>query len=295
MSKELNLWVYSPNQKFLKRINIDNYCLSKKVTIKAVLSACNSFKGYGFVKDNFVSLNKITDWWSVEEVTDYFNEWLKNNLKSNITKLKGMYGTKYKEEYLSSALMYIMNAIHSERSINAFEQALVFKYKTCMLDAERVDKTKIKNGFTNDFIFIDREGNEESYIRTYAEKDIWDKEYSCINDYNSIKQLDIIGYILKEKFSMIQADLFVNILQEKYDFKSLDKIPDFKYSTLIRKYKNDVKLLKHKDCELSNTEYLKQIVEECWCEMISCLNRIKSEANVRTFKDLDDYTLKELL
>jgi hypothetical protein len=293
VKSDLTVWVYTPNQKYKKKMNLDNYCSSKRVSKKAVLTACKSFKGYGFVKDEYVSLSKIEHWWSIEEVTEFFNTWLRKNLKKNITKLKGMYGKKYKEEYLSSALQYMVNAIHSERSINAFEQALVYKYKTSMLDAERTDKAKQGNGLVADFMIIDKDGNEESYIRTYATEDIWHKEYSCINDYNSIKQLDIIGNILKERFPMIQAELFVSILQENYDFKSLDKIPDFKYSTLIRKYKNEVKLLKPSDCSLSNTEFLKEMIQDCWDEMILLLDRIKEEANVHTYKDLDDYTLNE--
>ncbi len=295
VSKDM-LYIYTSKKKFVKRISLTAYCKSKRVSKKTVLDACNSFKGYGFVKDEYVSLTKIERWWTAEEVTEVFNKWLKKHLPNNIKKLKGMYGDKYNEDYLSSAILYIMNAIHSDRSINHFEQALIYKYKTSKLDEERLMKCRVKNGLTPDFMIVGKDGEEESYIRHYAMEDYWHSNYNCIDDYNSMKQFDIIGNILKERFSADQVDMFIEILQGKFDFKDLNTIPDFKYSTLIRKYKDVVVSLKKQDTyrsDMSNTNYLMELIKECWEEMIMVIERIKDEADTRTFKNLDDYTLKE--
>lgn len=296
------LYVYDTNGNLKRTTTVPAYCKSKRKSRQAVISAAKSFKGYGFVEDEYVSLTPLDRLLTVSEVIKMFNDWLKVNLDKNILKLKRMYVKKFNIEYVYEALGYVTEAINSPRSVNNFEQALVFKYKTYFLDEKRKNDKRYENGLREDIVITDASGNSISYIDTYAsdEDDLWnEKKYDCVEDYNSIKRFDVIGYILKEQYSAAAVDMFIDILQGSYDFVSIGNIPDFRYATLIRKYKDVVVQLKKDDCSdnkaLSNSKYLEHICKLFWNEMNNNLKRIVEEADRHTYKSLEDYTLSEII
>ena len=296
------LYVYDVKGNLKATTTVNQYCKTKRKSKTAVMSACKSFKGYGFVEDEFVSLTPIKRFYSTNEVVKMFNDWLKNNLDKNVVKLKAMYRKKYNDEYLYQALLYITEAINSPRSVNNFEQALVYKYKTCFLDEQRKVERRRDNGLREDIIITDDAGNSISYIDTYAteDDDLWnEKKYYCVEDYNSIKRFDVIGYILKEKYPSDAVDMFIEMLQGEYEFDTLSNTPKFRYMTLIRKYKGIVKSLKKDDCSenkaLSDSKYLEYFTQELWNEMNNNLSRIIEESDRYTYKSLEDYTLAELI
>jgi hypothetical protein len=274
-----------------------------------IYNIATSVKGYGFERNTFISLKVIERLLTPKEVLTLFNKWLITGYERNITKLKGMYRGKFDEEYYSLAMLYITESIYTERSINDFEQALIYKYRTSMLDCERAHKIRHDKGLSPDFYLIlpsnhKVDDNQDSplFIETMSMEgdSLFDtkKNYDCVEDYNSIKRLDVIGYILKEKFSEQQVDIFIEILQDKFDFVDFNTIPNFRYTTLIRKYKDTIISMKKGDIEnkkMSNTAYLTMIVEQCWKAFVIDIPRIKRECEYHTFKSIDDYGLNEII
>lgn len=296
------LYVYDTDCNFLYEILIDFYAKSVNKSVKNILEISKSFKGYGYDNGNYISIKKIEKFYNTSEVTEMFNDWLKINYKSLIKKLKNMYKTKYSEEVLSDAMFYVVESINKKRSVNNFEQSIIFKYKCFMIDSERVAKNRKLNGYTDDFIIIDKYGDEQSFIQNYAKStdSFFDtkQNYDCILDYNSIKRFDIIGYILKEFLDVDSVNLFIEILQGDFDFKNLTEIPNFKYNTLIRKYKQEIETIKNKNIifkNISNSKYLKNLVEKCWNVMSENIERIVKDCNLHTFKNVDDYNLLDFI
>ena len=316
-SVKQNVYIYNTENKFVSKKSMIEACKFLNSKPAQIANAAESFKNYGYVKTHFVSFSPIEKFYTPTEVIIIFNNWLKVNLNKNIAKLKNMYDD-YDEEYLYNALSYITEAINSPRSINHFEPALIFKYKGEMLDAKKKATMRQNHGeqsdfdvligsADNEFCYADKlsgtkrksaNPNSHSYINTFASEDdyFWnDKKYNCIDDYNSMKQIDVIGYILKEKFSRTHVDLFLEILQsDMYVLENMSK-PMFKYATIVRRHKDAIVALKSKDkTKLSNTKYIVELVEKCWGELLKELARIKKEANSHTYKNIDDYTLAEL-
>lgn len=302
------LYLYDVKGKLVKTTTIKEYSKSTNKTTSNIINIASSFKGYGFDNNHFISLKPIERLLTSSEVMKMFNKWLLKGYDRNITKLKAMYKTKFDEEYYSLAMLYVVEAIKSERSVNDFEQALIYKYRTSMLDSERANKLRKDNGLSSDFAVGEscHKNNDVAdvslFIETLAEEgdSIFDvkKNYDCVEDYNSIKRFDVIGYILKESFSIEIADLFVEMLQAEYDFADLKTIPNFKYLTLIRKYKAVIESIKMKDVEhkkLSNSAYLKLITEKCWQVFVNNISRIKTESERHTFKSVEDYGLYEII
>ena len=274
-----------------------------------ILIVLTSFKGYGYSEGKFISLKELDSLMTVEEAMCIFNKWLIKGYKSTKSKLKNIYKEHFDEEFYQMAMLYVTEAIISERSVNNFEQSLIYKYRMYVIDKSRTDKINYEKGLRPDFQIANEEGGVKNgiediplYINTLAlEGDsITDtkKNYNCVEDYNSIKRFDIIGYILKESFTNLEVDIFIEILQGDFDFTSLDITPTFKYLTLIRKYKEEVLLLKNHYCpdrKISNSDFLKEIVEKCWLNLIENKSRIVSECRYNTFKTLDEYTLSEII
>lgn len=303
------LYIHDIKGKLIKTTTIKDYSIKTGKTPSNIYSIAISVKGYGFINNNFISLKIIDRLLTPEEVISLFNKWLIKGYDRNITKLKGMYKNKFDEEYYSLALLYITESIYRDRSVNDFEQALIYKYRTSMIDCERTHKLRHDNGLSPDFYLIlssnhkvDENQDSPMFIETLCMEgdSLFDtkKNYDCVEDYNSIKRFDVIGYILKEQFDSQEVDMFVDILQSQYDFVNLKSIPNFKYSTLIRKYKDVIVSLKKKDIErkkLSNTNYLIFIVKKCWNVFVRNIERVKRECEYHTFKSIDDYGLNELI
>lgn len=308
------LYIHDIKGKLIRTTTIKDYSNKVGKTPINVYNIATSVKGYGFDNNTFISLTPIERFLTSEEVMTIFNKWLIKGYDRNINKLKAMYKTKFNEEYYSLAMLYIVEAIKSERSVNDFEQSLIYKYRTSMLDCERSNKLRKDNGLSSDFSLSSFDNIDISdvslFIETMAEEgdSIFDtkKNYDCVEDYNSIKRFDVIGYILKETFGSQQVDIFVDVLQSEYDFTSIETIPDFKYNTLIRKYKDQIHTLKtntkgfsvihNKDfSKLSNTSFFKFIINECWHVFVNNIDRIRIESDRHTFKSIDNYGLYEII
>ena len=170
-----------------------------------------------------------------------------------------------------------------------------------MIDADRVANYKKQSGFVNDFIVIDKFGDEQSYIQNYAkETDSFfdtNQNYNCVNDYNSIKRFDIVGYILKEFADVDYVNLFIEILQGQYEFISLTEVPKFKIKTLIRKHRDCILRIKNKNNlkNISNSQFLTNLIINCWDIMSINIDRILIECNLHTFKNIDDYNLYDFI
>jgi hypothetical protein len=292
------IYIYETSGKLKGKKELSTYAKSVNRTTANVLKIATSFKGYGYDNGFFISTKPLDRLLTSTEVMKMFNDWLKVNLKLNKRKLINMYKKNYDEEYLFQSLLYISEAIVSERSVNDFEQALVFKYKTLYINSKTYNDMKKRNGFTNDFTIRLEDGNEYSYIDNFAKEgqSLFNSKpnYDCIEDYNSIKQFDVIGYILKETISSDKADLFVEVLQSNHNFVNFDTMPDFPYARLIRTHKELIIKIKGKE-KISCTEKLKEVTKECWDIMITQLDRIKEECSLHTFVKLEDYSLKELI
>ena len=325
ISNSNKLYIYNNLHKLVNITTVKDYSVKVNKTASNIINIAKSFKGYGFDNDHFISLTPIERFLTSEEVMKLFNKWLIKGYDRNLVKLKGMYKTKFNEEYYSLAMLYVVEAIKSERSVNDFEQSLIYKYRTSMLDCERAYKLRHDNGLSSDFSISSAAGGRAGFnlhsnnidisdvslfIETMAEEgdSIFDtkKNYDCVEDYNSIKRFDVIGYILKETFGSQQVDIFVDVLQSEYDFTSIETIPDFKYNTLIRKYKDQIHTLKtntkgfsvihNKDfSKLSNTSFFKFIINECWHVFVNNIDRIRIESDRHTFKSIDNYGLYEII
>ena len=303
------LYIHDIKGKLIRTTTIKDYSNKAGKTPLNIYNIATSVKGYGFDNNTFISLKVIERLLTPKEVMTIFNKWLITGYDRNLVKLKGMYKNKFDEEYYSLALLYITETIYTDRGINDFEQALIYKYRTSMLDCERAHKLRHDNGLSPDFHLIlphtykvDENYESPLFIETMSMEgdSLFDtkKNYDCVEDYNSIKRLDVIGYILKEKFSEQQVDIFIEILQDKFDFVDFNTIPNFRYTTLIRKYKDAIISMKKKDVEnkkLSNTAYLTMIVEQCWNAFVIDIPRIKRECEYHTFKSVDDYGLNEII
>lgn len=297
------LYVYNSKCKLIKKTDYYNLSKELKVSIDSIKSAVNSFKGYGYVKNCFVANKTINRFYTSDEVMEMFGEWCNNNLNKNRTKLKKMFGKDYREDYFNDALLYICNAIMSERSINDFESALIFKYKTSAIDEQRVMKAREDVGMERDIIYTNEEGKEYSYIQDMASEDdyFWtDKKYNCNDDINDANRIDLIGYKLKEVFNSEKVDLFIAILtSEFYEFIDIREKPEVKYFTLVRRLKEQVKDAKSVETnaelkKLSDTRYMMEVFDECWNKMLEIMELIKIEASAYELRGLDDYTLNDL-
>lgn len=292
------VFVYDNNKNFKGKYDITTYASKVGVTPLTVLTAAKSFCGYGFVKKDFVSLSEVKEFYSIEWQMNNFNSWLKTYLRKITKILMKKYKDAYDYEYLSKALLYITEVINAGGLINNYEQAIHFKFRTFMLDYKRTAEARKKKGLTSDFL-INESGT--TYIDIAKANDyMWsDKIYDCVEDYNSIKQYDVIGYLLKEKYNRIQADMFVDALQSIPEFNSLLVMPPFKFTTLVRKYKNELNTLKKTDtrdiAKLANSLYIEELFKQCWNTMIDSLDRIREEADTHSFKTVDNYTLRELM
>jgi hypothetical protein len=292
------IYIYETSGKLKGTKELNTYAKSVNRNTANVLKIATSFKGYGYDNGFFISTKPLDRLLTSTEVMKMFDKWLRANLKLNEKKLINMYKKNYDEEILSQSLLYISEAIVSERSVNDFEQALVFKYKTLYLNSKAYNDMRNRNGFTNDFTIKLDDGNEYSYIDNFAKEgqSLFNSKpnYDCIEDYNSIKQFDVIGYILKETVSADKADLFVEVLQSNHNFNSFNDMPEFPYAKLVRTHKDLITKIKGKE-KISCTEKLKQVMKECWDIMITQLSRIKEECARHTFVKLEDYSLKELI
>lgn len=297
-SHKTMIFVYGSNKKFKGKYSLAEYSSKVGVSNTTILTAARSFCGYGFVKKDYVSLSEVKEFYSIEWQMNNFNSWLKTYLKKITNTLKKKYKDSYDYEYLSKALLYITEVINVGGLINNYESALYYKFRTFMLDNKRTSEARKKKGLTSDFI-INESGTTYIDIAT-ANDYMWsDKDYDCVEDYNSIKQYDVIGYLLKEKYNRIQADMFVEALQSIPEFESILVIPPFKFTTLIRKYKAELNALKKIDTrdvkKLANVKYIEMLFNECWTTMIESLDRIREEADTHSFKTVDNYTLRELM
>ena len=310
-TRNSNLYIYTVEGALIKTTTVAEFAKSCGKSANNIIAIATSIKGYGFINEVFISVKPLERLLTIKEVIKLFDDWLIKAYAKNVKKLKAMYRKNYNYDYLSDAIYYVTKAINSPRSVNNFEQALIYKYKTSMIDDSRLIKNKkkkeapsAKNGWVevSDITYKDDNGNEYSYIQNIAaEGDSFfdtDSTYDCVTDYNSIKQFDVIGYVLKEKFDAGIVDMFVEVLQKNYDFKNLDELPEFKYMTLFKPYRLILSECKKQDegtCNMSNSAYFEYMIKLLWSELSTSVERIKQEAEHHTFKNIDDYGLRELI
>ena len=310
------MYIYTLKGVLVGTSTISKYAKKTGKTPSNIITILTSFKGYGFCNNNFISLNKIEALVTSEEAMQLFGKWLRKGYDRTKAKLKNIYKKEFNEEFYQMAMLYVSEAIVSERSVNNFEQSLVYKYRMFILDKSRKDALDYEKGLRSDFQVSTGQANDDALVKTtiYSDSDFalyinslaiegdsltdTKKNYDCVEDYNSIKRFDVIGYILKESFTNLEVDIFIEILQGDFDFTSLSEIPNFKYLTLIRKYKEEVILLKKYYCperKISNSDFLKEVIEKCWTKFIENKDRIISECRYNTFKTLDEYSLAEII
>lgn len=231
-----------------------------------------------------------------------YSEWITKNYTNVVKKLKNVYRQNFNEDLLSDTLLYVTTVIKNNRIINNYEVYINLKYESLYKDLYNVSKARKKNGLTTDFEITTEDNETLSYIQDIASESdsLFDtnQSYNCIDDYNCIKRLDVIGYILKEYIDSDKINLFINILQSDFNFKGLDSIPAFKYTKIIREYRDDIENIKFNDAsssKVSNYKYLKDLVSKCWCLVIDNIDIIKSESNIHTYKNFDDCTLMDFI
>lgn len=306
ISNSTTVYLYKTNGTFVKITTIGNLIKASGESMSSIDKAVNSFKGYGYIKPYYISLTETkikTD----EEVMTLFSKWCDRNLNKCKARLKSLYSKQYDDDAFQEAAMYVIRSIHSERSINDPESAIMYKYKTCKYDIDRLGKTRKDNGLMPDIdVVADSvhygEQCDMSYIGNFAEESYFDShiKYNCVDDVNNIKRLDVLSLTLKEELDYEKVDLFITILQtDLYDFTSETfKKPEFKTMTLVRRYKDYIVEMRNKydkSFKGSNSAYLEYVFNECWTAMIANQKRIKSRASVEMYRDVDDYTLFDFI
>lgn len=258
------------------------------------------YKDFLYVDGDIISLIKQPNQvFTPEDMYNIFNNWLDINYQKMLKTYKKLYSKKFIEDLLQDAILYVFDCIKKSKVIKNFDVYIGLKYKSNVLDYIKIAKQRNINGLESDFdVFYEDDNEGESYIQTHARRSYFDinPEYDCINDYNSIKRLDVIGYILKEHMSFDRANLYINILQTDVarSENNLLDIPKIKYYNIIKKYKQDIDYIKLIDkIKTSDTQFLNDLNKICWDIIINNIDRIKQECDVYTFKNLDDYTLKD--
>jgi hypothetical protein len=258
------------------------------------------YKDFLYVDGDIISLIKQPNQvFTPEDMYNIFNNWLDINYQKMLKTYKKLYSKKFIEDLLQDAILYVFDCIKKSKVIKNFDVYIGLKYNSLFLNSIEKNKTRKRNGLESDFdVFYEDDNEGESYIQTHARRSYFDinPEYDCINDYNSIKRLDVIGYILKEHMSFDRANLYINILQTDVarSENNLLDIPKIKYYNIIKKYKQDIDYIKLIDkIKTSDTQFLNELNKICWDIIINNIDRIKQECDVYTFKNLDDYTLKD--
>jgi hypothetical protein len=293
------IYIYSIIGEYINMQSILEYSKNKGLR-GDYIEQSKKYKDFLYVDGDIISLIKQPNQvFTPEDMYNIFNNWLAINYENILKSYKKIYKTKFNEDLLQDAILYVIDCIKKSKYVKKFDVYIGLKYKSNCADDIKIQKQRKINGFTNDFdIYTDDDGDGESYIQNYAEISYFDTntEYDCINDYNSIKRLDVIGYILKEHMSFDRANLYINILQTdvaRSETNLLD-IPKIKYYNIIKKYKQDIDYIKLVDkIKTSDTQFLNDLNKICWDIIINNIDRIKQECDVYTFKNLDDYTLKD--
>lgn len=324
------LFVYSLNHKFIETTTVQNYIKTRGTSLSSIKLAVHSYKDYGYIGEEFVSLAKINHFYTSEELIVMFNEWLKAHLEENIFKLINMNKIKVRQakapdnspksrpnkykvangkyvystfepEYLSMALEYITNSLYTVKGNNNFESALIWKYSKCKLDIERAERIKKERGFTPDSesksMFLN-DYDTQSAIERFGKASIFDSdiEYNCIDDMNSIKQYESISIILKESIPALKVDFFIALLNEQ--IFTFDDKPSFKIGSVVRIYKEHLKLTKselYHGVRISLSVIAHDIIDECWEKLCKYKADIIDLAANNYYKDIDDYTLEDLM
>jgi len=305
------VYVYTLDGKLKGEYSLNDYIAKSKLSLKSIESTATSYKGYGFVTNNdkkeFISFNPITHFYTSKEVMDMFSKWYKKYFEINKIKVSNMFpkdSEEDRDDYISMALMYIVNTINSPESNNNFEASFVYKYKMCRLDVLRARKVLKKHGHVDSAkdvlpVLELRTDCDFNLLSNISERSIFDngEVHNCVADENYSKQIESIGIILKQYLPSEKVDLFLAVIEwERFEF---DTKPEFKPLTLFVRYKEHILYLKSMypslTPDISNTKYTLEILEECWSLLTSKTDEIKDFANNNKYKEFDDYTLFDFI
>ena len=233
----------------------------------SIKNAIYGTKGYGWVNGKYYS-NQPAIIMSREQEREYFDIWL----SANYQLLWDKYEVRgnFDPDVFNDTILYMYREIAKPRGINNYFNQFNWKLKRMKIDAYRKESTRRNSEGSN--IVTD----EFDYIQDVGSELLVDEEYNCIDDINSLILSRAVTEYVYNKYKeegYVFVDYYVNYItsKKKGGQKALAEhynLPLIKVHTLLKEIKEDIE---------NNRDIIFDLYE------------------LSKFKELDDYTLNEII